>query len=377
MESRKLRISRLILVLLLPQLVAGCSWLYGENGLVKDNEYTYVNSQLGKKLEIPDGMKAPQIVDQYPVPSIAKEAMNKPVGRKLDTTAPVLILAVDVNSGVYSRNENTDPTVWFRIGELKVWQALLDYLKSNNIKVASKDLSKGTIITDWVTHDTDSLWNDIFGSDDEVKAMRGKYQFKVVRSPKGKLTLLSVKPLAAEYLNYEDDNWKPLKNPRQNSIQFMNGFLSTWAEERAFEARKRVLAANKGITLSLGKDNNNQAAFIADAKFDRVWERLAYVAKQMGMVIDDKDQSQGIYYMIWKGKESGGFFDSLMFWQDSGSVDLPLANGEYQFNLSALGDKTAITIAKKDGGFLDQKQMNKLFSYFSEQFTQRRQTRRR
>lgn len=369
----KLRISRLILVFLVPQLLTGCSWLYGENGLVKDNEFTYVNSKLGKKLEIPEGLEAPHIVDQYPIPNIAKSAMNKPVGKQLDASAPVLILAVDVNSGVYSRSEKTDPTVWFRISESTVWKALLDYLKSNNVPVAQKDLSKGIIETDWVMNETDSWWNDIFGSDDELKAVRGKYQLKLVRSPKGKLTLLSIKPSVTEYLSYDDDHWKPLKNSRENSIQFLNGFLSTWAEERAFAAKKRILAANKGIQLSLGKDNNDRVAFIADAKYDRVWARLAYVAKKMGMVIDDKDQSQGIYYMIWKGKESGGFFDALMFWRDSGSVDLPLANGEYEFNLSALGDKTAITIAKKDGGFLNQKKMNKLFSYFADYFGKKRQ----
>ncbi len=371
-----MRISRIILTLLLAQLLMGCSWLYGEKGLVKDNEYTYVNSQSGKKLKVPQGLEPPHIVDQYPIPPIAKQAMKKPIGRQLDVSPPVLILAVDVNSGVYSRSENTDPTVWFRMGEIKVWQALLDYLKANNIPVAHKDLSRGVIETSWVVHETDSWWNDIFGSDDEDKAMRAKYQFKIVRSPKGKLTLLSIRTLSSEHLGYDDDHWKPLTHSREQTIRFLNGFLSTWAEQRAFEARKRIVAANKGISLSLGKDNNNQVAFIADAKFDRVWERLAYVAKQMGMEIDDKDQSQGIYYMIWNGEQSGGFFDALMFWQDSGKVDLPLADGEYQFNLSALGDKTAITIARKKGGFLNQKKMNELFQYFADYFSQNRQQRR-
>ncbi len=371
-----MRISRLILLLVLAQLLSGCSWLYGENGLIKNNEYTFIDSKMGKKLIIPEGLKPINIVDKYPIPAIATVALEQPYGKDLEAVSPTLILAVDTNSGVYTRAQNKDPTVWFRISELKVWQALVDYLKTINVPIAKKDIDTGTIETDWIVAETDSLWNDWFGSDDELKALRAKYRFTVVKSSKGKLTLLSVKPLVSEYMGYDNEKWLPVIKSREGAIVFMNGFLGTWAEQRALAARARVFAANKGISLSLGKDNNDHVAFIAAAKFNRVWERLAYVAKTMGMEVDDKDQSQGIYYMKWSGKASEGFFESLKFWGTSGTVDLPLAEGEYQFNLSALGDKTAITIAKKEGSFLDSAEMNKLFSYFEERFSQKRKMNR-
>lgn len=353
--------------LLLPLTLTGCGWLYSEHGLVKDNEFTYVNSRQGVNIKIPEDLKKPHIVDEYPIPVISEKAASTAVGRELDISSPILILAVDPSSGVYSRDVHKEPVVWFRLSEIKVWQALLDYLQKQQIEVTSKDLDKGTIETGWISSETESFWNDLF-ADKETKAVRARYQFKVQKSPKGKLTLLSVSPLESEYMNYESDQWHQNSKKRQDSIVFMNDFLGTWAEQRGIAARARLLAANKGIKLTLGKDNNDNIAFIADGKFERVWERLALVAKYMGMSIDDKDQSQGIYYMTWSGGPDSGFLDALKFWKSETGVDLPLEKGEYQFNLSEMGKQTAITINKKEGRFLPQNKMKQIFEYFAEGF---------
>ena len=372
-EYIKLFLLRKFIGLFLVFTLSSCGWLYGEKGLVKSNEFTYINSHQGHDLKIPAGLKSPKFMDEYPVPPIPKSAQQKVFGKDLDITAPILILAVDPSSGVYSRDVRKEPIVWFRLNEIKVWQALLDYLQKEKIQVSKKDLDKGIIETGWIIKETDSFWNNWFG-DKETKAVRARYQFKVQKSPKGKLTLLSVIPLDSDYKNYESEQWHQNLKKRQDSITFMNGFLATWAEQRGIAARAKILAANKGIKLTLGKDNNDKVAFVADANFERVWVRLAIVAKYMGIVIDDKDQSQGIYYVTWNGGPDSGFLDALKFWKNDTGVDLPLAKGEYQFNLNTMGDKTAITINKKESNFLSDKKMGQLFDYFAEGFSKNEKT---
>ena len=353
--------------------LTGCGWLYGEEGLVKDNEYTYLDSKVGNALIIPEGMDDIRIVDEYPIPDITPEAANYPTGKELTQLAPTLILAVDVNSGVFTRDEKYAPTVWFRIKEIEVWQALVTYLQKNNIPVENKKIGEGVIETDWIIEDESSIIGDWFGSDD-IKAMRYKYRFTLTKSKKRNLQLLSVQNFASQSMGYET-SWKDDNKSRVQAIEFMNGFLGTWSQQRDLEARRRVLAANKGIELELGHDNNDNPAMMARADFLQSWERLARVLESLGFEIDDKDQTLGIYFVSYSGVETDSFIDSIKFWKSSDNNELPLKEGEYQLNLSALSETTAITMFTKDGKAISVDALNKIYPDFAEQFGNRVESR--
>ncbi len=356
-------------------LSSGCGWIYGEEGLVKDNEYTYLDSDVGKTLIIPEGMDDIQIVDEYPIPDISPEAKEFASGRDITQAAPTLILAVDVNSGVFTRDEKFAPTVWFRIKEIEVWQALVNYLQDNNIPVENKKIADGVIETDWIVIDQSSIFADWFGSDD-ISAKRYKYRFTLSKSKRRNLQLLSVQNIAAQSTRY-DSNWRDEQTSRVQAIQFMNGFLGTWSQQRDMEARRRVLAANKGIELELGHDNNDNPAMMAKADFLQSWERLARVLESLGFEIEDKDQTLGIYFVSYRGPESSSFMESLKFWKSSKHNELPLKEGDYQLNLSALTEQTAITMFTKEGTVLSVETLNKIYPDFAEQFGNRVKTKYR
>ncbi len=355
-------------------VLSGCGWLYGEDGLVKDNEFTYLDSEEGKALIIPEGINELHIIDEFPIPEISAEAeaLQKAQGKKLLQTAPTLILAVDSNSGVYTRDEKYAPTVWFRIKEIEVWQALVDYLEENNVPIQKKKLAEGVIETDWVEQDKSSLLADWFGSD-AVRALRFKYRFTLFESPKRNLQLLSVQNIASQTSGYES-TWAEAETSRIQAIKFMNDFLGTWSQERDMEARRRVLAANKGIQLELGHDNNDNPAMMAKADFHQSWERLARVLESLGFHIEDKDQTLGIYFVSYSGVETSGFLDSMKFWKSSDNNDLPLIKGDYQLNLSALSEQTAITLFTKEGKVVSVDVLNKVYPAFAEEFGNRVKT---
>ena len=350
-------------------MVSGCGWLYGEEGFVKDNEYTYLDSKVGKVLIIPEGMDEIRIVDEFPIPDISPEALDLPVGRDLTLLAPILILAVDANSGVFTRDEKYAPTVWFRIKEIEVWQALINYLEANNIPIEHKKIAEGVIETDWIMQDESSLLGEWFDSD-EVQAVRFKFRFTLSKSKKRKLQLLSVQNFASQILDYED-SWKDDHTSRVQAITFMNGFLGTWSQQRDLDARRRVLAANRGIELELGHDNNDNPAMMARADFLQSWERLAKVLESLGFEIDDKDQTLGIYFVSYSGVGTDSFIDSMKFWKSSDKNDLPLREGKYQLNLSALTNTTAITMYTKEGSAISVDELNKIYPDFAEQFGNR------
>jgi outer membrane protein assembly factor BamC len=179
---------------------------------------------------------------------------------------------------------------------------------------------------------------------------------------------LSVQNTAIQTLGYSDENWRDEETSRKQAILFMNDFLGSWAEIRDYEARKRVLEANKGIELQMGHDNNENLAFLATADFQQTWQKLARVLPLIGLEIDDKDQTLGVYFIEYNGSESVGFFESLKFWKSTEDYGLPIDEGDYQLNLSAMGEQTAITLATKEGVELSAEILNKLYPYFSEHF---------
>ena len=88
--------------------------------------------------------------------------------------------------------------------------------------------------------------------------------------------------------------------------------------------------------------------------FDRSWRRVGLALDRVGFTVEDRNRSQGIYYVryINPDADSGatpGLFSKLAFWRDEEEEQ---QKNQYRILLSETGttaDSTDVTVLNKDG----------------------------
>jgi outer membrane protein assembly factor BamC len=90
--------------------------------------------------------------------------------------------------------------------------------------------------------------------------------------------------------------------------------------------------------------------------FDRAWRRIGLALDRVGFTVEDRDRSQGMYYVRYadpdadakKKDDKGGFLSSLMFWK---GIDKPVDTSiRYRINVKGTGDETTVQVLSREGG---------------------------
>lgn len=90
--------------------------------------------------------------------------------------------------------------------------------------------------------------------------------------------------------------------------------------------------------------------------FDRGWRRVGLALDRVGFTVEDRDRTQGIYYVryvdpeidVSKSGDKEGFFAKLAFWRDS-KVD-PAKRPKYRIQVKAAGDASLVQVLSAEGG---------------------------
>lgn len=99
-----MRYITLFLLSLLPLILANCSHVYGNNGLIHPRDEEYLKAQNTPPLRIPPGLSTSTISAHYPVPD-----RNYPESaKKIDLTPPGLNTSANTVQPVSSRHETVN-----------------------------------------------------------------------------------------------------------------------------------------------------------------------------------------------------------------------------------------------------------------------------
>jgi outer membrane protein assembly factor BamC len=95
------------------------------------------------------------------------------------------------------------------------------------------------------------------------------------------------------------------------------------------------------------------AALQVDDGFDRAWRRVGVALDRSGFTVEDRDRTQGVYYVRYidpkfAGKEEPNLFSKMFDWfgkkQDDGSPT------RYRVTVKATGDQSTVTVLNNQGG---------------------------
>ncbi|MCW9017353.1 MAG: outer membrane protein assembly factor BamC [Kangiellaceae bacterium] len=358
-------LSKLAVILLTVLVTTGCSYIYGEDGLIKDRAYEYIEARQAKELKIPGDLVQEDKANYAQVPTIGKKAQSAPSGKELEVGAPIQLLAVLENMRINKQSEH--PSVFISDSAINIWQSIVKMFEENEITPAVMDQKQYYLDSGWVAVDERGVWLGIENRE-EVDEFRAK--FKITITPgnlKGEQSL-TVERIQAQKFDDESDKWENQPTFWQDSAEMLNLIISSYdvsVSTREREMRKRAIA---GFKVKLGKDSENNAALVTAAEKEDVWQKLPRVLEALQFEMSDRDRTLMTYFIEYKYEEPG-FFASLF---DDEVEKLPIEPGNYQVTLSELGEQTAITFKDGAGQPLEAALMVKLYPSLSQLFGDKR-----
>ena len=337
---------RKLIVIASATSLSACSFIYGENGLIKDTSNDYLDAAETKDLAIPEGLTHKNKANYAQVPVIGEKAKTANIGIDLRHAAPVQILAVLENVRIDKQAEF--PAVFIQDEQAFLWTTLINLFKENGVSPTIEDKANSFVDTGWIALDERGLWLGMEGSED-VDEFRAKYHIKMAPGPQDKEVRIEVKRVRAQKLNNETDKWEEVGSFWQDSAQMLNFIIADYDAQTIKREKINRTSAIAGFKVELGVDTDGDTALLTTADKELVWNKLPKVLEAVKFEINDKDRRSMTYFLKYE-KQELGFFASLV---SSEQESLPIEDGNYQVILSELNDKTAITFKDGQGAALE------------------------
>ncbi|RQO68683.1 hypothetical protein DBR44_14405 [Aquitalea sp. FJL05] len=355
-------------ILLATGILAGCST---SNPLEKKLDYKSAEPpKLGNSLEVPPDLTAPQIQNKYVIPATgsasALASSNNAAAAQQAAAQPVTTETVAIKSIDNISMERAGTQRWLAVkgkSPAELWPVLKAFWQENGFVIKTEEPDLGIMETDWAENRAKLPADGIRKLMETVGlggAMstpeRDKFRIRLEKTANGTEIYFSHRGMYETFINEgkSDTMWQPRPVDPNLEAELLGRFMIRMGitEEKAKEALKQTqtVADKPKETIVDGKLNINDS-------FDRAWRRVGLALDRIGLVVNDRDRSQGIYYVKpAKGEldkndntsSGGGFWSSLAFWKSKDAEDKTSPTGpEYRILVKDVGNGLS-TLAVQD-----------------------------
>ncbi len=314
------------------------------------------------RLKVPAGMSVPPQDPSMKLPDISAKALKYPVGDDLDIRAPVAPLRSEL--GLHSQWLNGEAIVWFESdgdhgvhSERDAWRLLDKVLKTMRInpgKVSADDYSLTTAVADF-----DEFGAPYNAADMGSGAMRYRqvYRIRIGRNNSGELGIASTLIGSMTVLPRTGRNIENILTPielERFSMGFSNSVIHVL--EKAHEDE---LQQQGELSISLGRDHNNQESIIVAARYEDVWNGLRNMLPRFGWQITEYSLTNGTIKVDLDDQEAETYQKQHV---DSFALD----EEEYVLRVGEENGRCVITFYDEDDKALPAATVDRIYSGFSQ-----------
>jgi outer membrane protein assembly factor BamC len=352
----------LIVAALASVLAAGCGMIDS-----KKMDYKSTGKDRVSPLEIPPDLTQPGRDDKYSVPgatskssttfsTYSNERANQ--GARANASSEVL-LQVDK-----MRIERAGSQRWLVVTGMtpdKLWPALKEFWQDLGFIINIDLPESGIMETDWA-EDRAKLPQDVIRGTigkafDFLYSTPERDKFRTRIEPGAEPDTVDIfishRGMYETYINEgkTDTRWQPRPpDPELEAEMLRRLMMRLGADEEQAKAvtaetvsndRARLLPDSAGGGLEMSEP------------FDRSWRRIGLALDRLGFTVEDRDRSQGIYFVRYidpetgTGKSDEGFFSRLFSRSNkSDSGKMP----KYRIHVKAVGDTSVAQVLTVEGG---------------------------
>jgi outer membrane protein assembly factor BamC len=339
-------------LVILTSAVTGCARF--ENRTKAEGNYKYQDVSLITKYDTGTYSNVEQRNTFDIKPLTNEQLVNGVDGEKVDIRPPSQLMPV--LDGVLLDPDLTQTKILFNAFKQeqdvqeKVWDTIIAYLASKNTNVVDANHSTFSIDTGTIVSERS------FGtlSKNTIRE-EGRYKLKLTSGADKRSVLLTV-----DVQNFEEDNdgdtLKPLLNgPSKRNIEigFVNDLLAFGYTKQESEAQ--IASDSKPLPIKLGFDDVHQTAWIVDADFNEVWNKLPSLLQLMSFSAVEDDKNLGYFLVSFEQQDAE-------YWKERNLNPIYLPEGEYFVQLGELaGEDTSITWLDSDKKPLSAQQVAELY----------------
>lgn len=418
-KSTKVRKLSLILPLFLLATLTACDSIP-----FMDNKSDYKGAGRSRPLEVPPDLTASPTSDTYSIPGSTSYSTYSQAQQGQEVGVEKVLQSPD---GV--RLEKSGSQRWLVVNAPaeKIWPVVRDFWIDMGFAVRVENPKIGVMETEWV--DADAIKKDeptgtLDKFDkwlDKLSGFADKKKFRTRLEHGAESGTTEIYMSHRSVIGAPDDG----KNRVKTSLgEIDTGYRAGTKNAPLAEAGGADLDAEllRRLMVKLGVEEQKSKSILAEAvtvkhaevakeadgsarlllndPFDRAWRRVGLALDRIGFVIEDKDRSNGLFFVRYADadiddapKKKKGLMDSLKFWGDDdkkeaetpakkeeksildslkfwGSDDKQKTNPEKQYRVKVAdgdNDKAVVTVVDKDGARVRTTTANRIIALMYEQ----------
>lgn len=340
------RSPRLAAVALAALLASGCS-------VLQEDKIDYRSARQSNALEVPPDLTQLSRDSRYQVPGAVVTASGyqsaQPVAGSSDTATTKI---GDV------RIERAGSQRWLVVDRPaeKLWAPVKDFWLENGFNLTLDQETVGVMETDWAENRAklpqDFIRNTLGKVFDSLYSTgeRDRFRTRLERNAAGSTEIyISHRGLIEVYTDARKDQtvWQPRPADAELETEFLRRLMLRLGATEA--QAKAVVATAPSQTAARVATVNNQTVIQLDDDFDRAWRRVGLSLDRSGFTVEDRDRSQGIYFVRYvaatdTGSSQPGLLNRIF--SRSPSQNRP---AQYRIAVRSSGATTSVSVLDAQG----------------------------
>lgn len=389
-----------------------------------NNTSDYKGAGRSKPLEVPPDLTASPVSDAYSIPGSTSYSTYSQVQEGQEPAVEKVLTSPE---GV--RLEKSGAQRWLVVNAPaeKIWPVIREFWTDMGFAVRVENPQLGVMETEWI--DSDAIKKDESGNFgnkfdkwlDKLSGFADKKKFRTrldrgndVNTTEIYMTHRSVsgapddgKNRVQTQLGEIDTGYrldaKTAKEADARDAELDDELLRRLMVKLGVEEQKSKSIIAQAVTLKRAevvKEADGSATLVLNDAFDRAWRRVGLALDRIGFVIEDKDRSNGVFFVRYADvdiddapKQKKGLLESLKFWGDDdkksadttpkkeeksmverlkfwGTDDKQKTNPEKQYRIKVADDdknNATVTVVDKDGTRVRTTTANRIVALMYEQ----------
>ena len=358
--------------------LAGCS-----GSLLESKKIDYKSAGKLPSLEVPPDLTTPARDDRYAVPDNNKGSAtfsaftNERSGQASAGAAEVLPQVSKL------RIERAGTQRWLVVPGTpdKLWPSIKEFWLATGFTLKLEMPEAGIMETDWVENRAklpmDFIRNALGNALDSLYSTpeRDKFRTRLEKGSEPGTTeiYISHRGMYEIYVNEgkSDTRWQPRPADPELEAEMLQRIMVRLGVD---DARAKTMLAKdqpQQEHAKLAHSSDGSGTLTLQEPFDRAWRRVGLALDRVGFTVEDRDRTQGVYFVRYVDPEASGkkddkgFFAKLMFWKS----DKPDAKLAAQFRIIVKGDGAAssVQVMTREGGIDKTETSGKILGLLFEQ----------
>ncbi len=247
-----------------------------------------------------------------------------------------------------------------------VWNQAQLFFRNLGFKIVKEDQAQGVMETDWLenrvnlpTNWFSKLFNKLYDA-----GLRDSYRIRLERSADNQDTLVFITLRGIKEVYGEEDEqglaatkgWEP-RQPDPELESEMLARFAIYLGSGKMDIQKQAAAEKKAPELASLVEANGTTHLKINEGFARGWRRVGLALDRLGIQVDDRDRSKGVYFVRFPErllKDEKGLLAEIF------SAKEKISPTPYTLHLVAVQDETDVTIVDQQGQPLSGKDASRL-----------------